>query len=656
MEYIKEKIKLDKISHTVRAAHLINQYGVGAMVNFPDQVLMTAAPETWEAGVVPIYDERLQKKLNVDYFGLPVDQEEEQKSGATISYVRFPKWYSCPKCHRFMPIEDWVKAYRVQLPKKDWEKDSYMVKEPHCPFCSAGHKHKYHLVAARLVTICEHGHINDFPWIEWAHRNEGGCCKDPKLEIYTRKTGRYSFGNLVVECKTCHAKSSLEGVMEKDLFRNLDEKKDEQRFICQGMHPWKDEKEECSSYPRAVLRGASSVYYPVEESSLVIPPYETEFKKNVRETEAFRHGLKVVQETRSDECLTQEEKEEDIRKCIRRTAGKVVRELGSIVKEEDVKSYLETLWGNDSETVEAPMDAEEEQRRFREEEYDALTGEAKGAEKEGRGDFVREEIADCSVNLPFLSQVVLLHRLREVRALVGFSRINPVMDKADKNHFVDIKEKNTRFYPGYQVFGEGIFMRFDSRQIALWEAEHESALMKRAETINNHFHSSFFGQGSPRRITAKVLLLHSFAHALIRQLSFECGYGISSLRERLYYDQGDGIGKEMAGVLIYTASGDSEGTMGGLVRQGYMETLPRIIKKAIDATRHCSNDPVCSLSHGQGNFAMNLAACHACMLLPETSCEEYNSFLDRAMLIGTMEEMDIGFFSKGFDAYRNKLQ
>lgn len=650
MGYIKNKIPLDKFSYSVRAAHLINQYGVGAMVNFRDQVLMTAAPKTWSAGVFPIYEERLQKKLGVDYFGLPFNQDEKNISGA-ISYVRFPQWYFCPQCHCFMPIKDWIKAYRNQSSKKEVDEDPYMMREPHCPSCSEGLRERVRLVVARLVTICEHGHINDFPWVKWAHRNVDCCCEHPSLTIYTKKTGTYSFGNIVVKCLTCQAESDLSGVMAIDLFETIDKQTGRKDFLCQGGHPWKNSFEECSTYPRAVLRGASSVYFPVEESSLAIPPYETEFKNNIRNTVSFRNGMENVNDTRNDECMPQEEKEREVKKYITRTAGKIVQELGSIMKEEDIKDYLQELWRNDGGTSHEPIDMDESRRKSREEEYDALTGEAKGADKEGRCDFVREELEDCRAHLPFLSQVVLIHKLREVRALVGFSRVNPVKDMADKEHFVNIKDEKTRFYPGYQVFGEGIFMRFDSRQIALWEADNELSLRKREKMIDKHFHQSFFGQGSSRQITAKGILLHSFAHALIRQLSFECGYSISSLRERLYYDQEDGVGKDMSGILIYTASGDSEGTMGGLVRQGYMETLPKIIKKAINTIRHCSNDPICSLSHGQGRFAMNLAACHACMLLPETSCEEFNSLLDRAMLIGTMEEPEIGFFSQGYDTY-----
>ena len=100
----------------------------------------------------------------------------------------------------------------------------------------------------------------------------------------------------------------------------------------------------------------------------------------------------------------------------------------------------------------------------------------------------------------------------------------------------------------------------------------------------------------------------------------------------------------MAGILIYTASGDSEGTLGGLVRQGRPDAFPRIFRKAIASARTCSNDPVCILSRGQGREALNLAACHACALLPETCCEERNGFLDRGLVVGTYDARKAGFY------------
>ena len=100
----------------------------------------------------------------------------------------------------------------------------------------------------------------------------------------------------------------------------------------------------------------------------------------------------------------------------------------------------------------------------------------------------------------------------------------------------------------------------------------------------------------------------------------------------------------MCGIFIYTASGDAEGTLGGLVRQGRADTFPQIFRRAITKARTCSNDPVCIMSHGQGRDSLNLAACHACGLLPETCCETGNILLDRGMIVGTYENPEIGFW------------
>ena len=184
------------------------------------------------------------------------------------------------------------------------------------------------------------------------------------------------------------------------------------------------------------------------------------------------------------------------------------------------------------------------------------------------------------------------------------------------------------------VRGEGIFLVFDQVKLDKWEAAYGTFHRERLVAVNRNLHA----QARRRQVHAhdavpKFVLIHTFAHVLIGQLTFDCGYGSSSLRERIYFtDSHPG----MAGVLIYTAAGDSEGTMGGLVRMGSPGFLERTIARAIDRTRWCSSDPVCIDSPGQGPDNCNLAACHSCALLPETSCEQHNRLLDRATLIGTL--------------------
>jgi hypothetical protein len=145
------------------------------------------------------------------------------------------------------------------------------------------------------------------------------------------------------------------------------------------------------------------------------------------------------------------------------------------------------------------------------------------------------------------------------------------------------------------------------------------------------------------------LLVHSLAHILINQLVFECGYGTAALRERLYISADPAA--PMAGFMIYTAAGDSEGTLGGLVRLGRPELLGPVFRRALGRASWCSADPVCS-EHlgGQGSKMANLAACHACVLLPETSCETINQGLDRAMVVGTPEAREHGFMAQLLEA------
>lgn len=201
---VAKKELLNSVTHSVRAAQAVLQYGVGAMVDFPDQTLMTAAPEYWKEQVVQIHDERLERALRVNYFGLPAGKEDAPEG---ISYVRFPEWYFCPKCRRFQPLKDWIKAYRKKPGRA--EKDPNMIKSPKCPYCNPGQE----LVVARIITVCECGHIDDFPWVKWVHcKNTNGgprrVCDHPALTFKTSASSSEGLEGLTVTCETCHAKAT----------------------------------------------------------------------------------------------------------------------------------------------------------------------------------------------------------------------------------------------------------------------------------------------------------------------------------------------------------------------------------------------------------------------------------------------------------------
>lgn len=613
MEYqIKDKVTLNKVTHSVRAAQAVLQYGVGAMVDFPDQTLMTAAPETWSE-TQRIYDDRFAQALGVDYFALPTK----------ISYSRFPEWYFCPKCRKFQHIDKWIAEYQKRSKPKSLESDHYMARHMQCMDC------KQDLVVARIVIACEHGHINDFPWVKWVHnQSKKPICSHPSLLFKTGASGTEGLEGLSISC-SCGAYATLKGAFEKDCFEKLDTDAEEENFRCEGGHPYRHEKEKCTLYPRTVQRGSSSVYFPVVYSSLVIPPYADKLNARIEKSAAFGNCITIIADEEPENRINK------ITQKLSKWAENIALEIGE--PNSNVETILKRKWLD-----ECKAEIDVNSVKYRAEEYEALSGEI-NTPSGFLGDFSREGIRKelFQDKLPHIKAVSLIDKVRVVNALIGFSRINPVSGK-DDDGFVHIKESETRWYPAYEVRGEGIFIEFEQADIDQWIINNP-AVAERAKKINDNYARSFIGQNHPRVITPKFVLLHTISHLLIKQLSFECGYSIANLSERIYCAN-EIEGKQMAGIFIYTASGDSEGTLGGLVRQGKPDAFPRIFKKAIISAKTCSNDPVCIFSKGQGRESLNLAACHACALLPETCCEERNSFLDRGLIIGTFNDYNLGFY------------
>lgn len=631
-----KKISLNKYTHAVRASQAVLQYGVGAMVDFPNQTLMTAAPEYWQEQVKQIHDERLEKVLHVGYFGLPAGQDDPQSTDG-ISYVRFPEWYFCPKCRKFQPIQSWIADYKRRAKQKLLDSDPNMIKHMQCPTC------RQDLVVTRIVTVCECGHIDDFPWVKWVHcqnmRGPREICAHPSLTFKTSASSTEGLEGLTVACETCGARATLKGAFDLNKLQELDKKHNGRYdFHCTGRHPWKHTVETCGKYPKVLQRGSSSVYFPITASSLVIPPYSSLLTRKIEDSAAFSRCKDLIAGYKRNPLIPAQLLSALIQGEIETKSNEIALEIG--VSSEKVKPILERKW--------LAGEAEEEYStasvRYRAEEYEALSGEVSVA-ADDYDDFLRESTNVSDYSIPFISSISLIHKIREVQALTGFSRLKPVEftgAEEDEQTAVSVKQKETDWYPAYEVRGEGIFIEFDDAAIKAW-VNRNISIQHRADTLNENYRKSFIGASRPRRITGKFLLLHTISHLLIKQLSFECGYSIASLKERIYCSE-ESEGIRMAGILIYTASGDSEGTLGGLVRQGRADTFPGIFKKAIESAMSCSNDPVCSLSMGQGRDSLNLSACYSCCLIPETSCEEFNVFLDRGTVVGTCEDRKLGFF------------
>lgn len=235
-----------------------------------------------------------------------------------------------------------------------------------------------------------------------------------------------------------------------------------------------------------------------------------------------------------------------------------------------------------------------------------------------------------------------LQKLQETRAFVGFSRAEPSkMPISERKKMLRLGSEN--WLPAIQVHGEGIFFEFNKEAVEEWA--HRPAVLARLRNLQDSYRNSKFGANVTGDLRPEFVLIHTFAHLIINQLSFECGYGSSSIRERIYCEKAENE-YGMYGVLIYTASGDSEGSLGGLVRQGAKDHIEDTIRDAVRNAAWCSSDPVCIQSYGQGPESCNLAACHNCALLPETCCECGNRLLDRGTVVGTLDNKSIGFFAE----------
>lgn len=592
----------------IRRSQLIVPFGVGAIVNMPNESLMLCSIDKWsEFAGEKIYDERLQKYLRVKYFNMPASKNKYPKG---LPFVRFPKWFHCPKCRSLKPFEEWKERW-VSIRHRQF--DSLI-----CFSCGAK------LNPSRFIIACERGHIDDFPWVAWIHRE--GQCDFPDLKLESGR-GIAGLGGIKITCKRCGQHSTMAGSFGENAFKRII------KLNCNGNKPWHGTRDEaCDCTPRTLQRGASNVYFPQLVSSICIPPYSDDICSRIQQTEEW----KVIS---SQIGGISKATEEELIKCI-------IRKVGG--NETEIHRLIERMLNLSMGEVSRISDTE-----YRYDEYRAFLGNTENGQTDSRN-FSIEIINGDRYGIYGIRKVVLVHRLREIRTLVGFSRINPIErdifgaeseEGGAQAYLMPITEKkNNEWLPAIEVRGEGFFLEFNIDLIRKWSEN--GVIKKRVALMNKGFAEMCKAYGRDAKvITPSFVLLHTFAHILMRQLSSECGYSTASLRERIYCESIN-QNQEMSGVLIYTASGDSEGSMGGLVRQGRNDKLPNIIAKAIMGASWCASDPACIESSGQGLCSLNLAACYACVLLPETSCEMSNRFLDRAALIGLPENNEIGFFSE----------
>ena len=592
-----------KIVGEIRKSQSISTYGPGSLIDFPRMSGIISGIDNWESTLgrsnfenMKIHERNLEKILCKKYFIQP-QMIEDRKYVNGINIDRFPEYCYCPECG----VLD--RYYKIE--KKTSNTTKYN-RTSNCGLCSQSKNRDVKLIPSRFVIACNCGHINDFPYEWWVHRKNGRCA-NPKLSLeISKKTS--GLEGIIIKCR-CGATETLEGVLDKGSLHQL---------RCFGEMPWLGKKEDykgwytdseepCGEELLVLQRGANNVYYPNVLSALTIPPYSSRIQRILAsEIEVLSNYYKMPDPLKSQNLEYYYDTHKNRLRCDRKQFDQELQyALG--ITDSGYSNIRDLMAG----------------------EYDALCDEDCNDP-----DFLTIETEVPYELSDYFDQIKIVGRLREVQVLQGFTRIS-----YDNSMIAPLSRKPMDWLPGNELYGEGIFIRFNEEKVSEWERKNYKryhSLVKRAE-------NNFFVRGRISDNNLRYILLHTVSHLLIRELTLQCGYTSASIKEKIYSSEDKD--KSMCGILIYTASSDSDGSLGGLARQGVTEKLKETVFSMLENASWCSNDPVCIDSRNQGFASLNYAACHACTLLPETSCECGNLLLDRGAIVGTSDNPDYGFFA-----------
>lgn len=584
----------------VRQSQTVVPFGVGAVFDVQGESFVAAGIADWPhpRNLERIHAPRLERKLKVTGLRAPLQApiaDYDVPDALGPAFIRFPGWLFCGSCRR-------MTRWRIQ--------DERFGHPPYCSSCSPQHK----LTPMRFVQICEAGHLGDVDWWYWAHSEltpeERERCPGPTALSFEAGENATGLEALVVRCRHEECKTARRDLLDILGTRNM---------RCCGRNPWErfSERKDCNERPQIVQRTAGNIYYPIVHSALDIPAppaaaaADDEVTRQIREHDFFSM---LCQHPDSPQ------------------ANGLIGLIAEAAKADPslVRRLMEEETGQGPKPGSAPTV----------EESDLSTGEWRAftaTRPERSAHFVTHEVGLGSSQEPpwneleaRIARVVVAERIREVRALQGFSRVSP------EGRMVPVDtSKERRWLPAVEVFGEGIFLTLDEELLGQWEA-HPNVRARTAglETdLAKSFQRDRIEAFTGPRVLPRLPLLHTLGHLLVRQLSFESGYSAPSLHERVYARSTES-GDHQYGLLIFTASGDAAGTLGGLARQGEPDLFPELLLRLLEQAAWCSADPLCSEHGGQGYGNLNRAACHACALIPETSCEVGNTLLDRVMVVG----------------------
>ena len=623
---------MSNFNNQLRREQLITPFGVGAMTVLPDGMsIIIGGTDHWfpnDGGTLKsdceIDDWRLSGRLGVKHLYSP----PAVKSGGGPQFVpgrppepkipvlRFPTWYFCKYCNR-MESRDLDFFGPLRCP--DLKHQEKGMKPPV-------------MFQVPFVVMCRSGHLDDFPWREWAHRKTNASCAGV---LRFAPSGNANPQGTRVYCDTCKASRNLEFITSESkgrtyLSRSLEKGTE---FLCSGRRPWLGDSpnafQNCSNDIRGSFRGSSNLYFSMVETSLYVP----RSSKNISE-----ELLELLSRTYMNACKILANGDPLMATAMARQLDE--QHNGGLrgFRDDEIVSAYEDIFGNSTTNLFPRDQSRESYLRMEYELFQHPYENDRLRIQEPSGTY--SEVVN-----KYFDSVKLVPVLVETSALWGFTRYqsNPNLSFNDGREMLSLSPKEAytpdSWLPAKQTKGEGIYLQFSEVLLKEWEAK--STVLNRISRFTN---SDFTDSFRSLRLSPRYALIHTFSHLLIKQLVFYCGYSQASLKERLYVSDDS---NRMSGLLIYTASGDSEGTLGGLVRMGKPEFLEQLVEQALREGEWCSNDPVCSESgHAQesGEVVSRLSACYACALIPETACEAFNLFLDRSLVVGNPLSEDLAYF------------
>lgn len=597
---------------TIRPSQAIHSYGVGSLIDLPNLSVMVGGLDRWDTTRQEVITEdrlldavrtRLGAQVEV-LRALPAEPSTpnpyDDWARVGVPVTIFPRWLRCTACNRLFPVASGALKLDTNMYRPDRTRYTH-------PNCDKARKPPP-AVPARFVAGCTNGHLDDFPWVRFAHDGVA-TCPNPVLQVNDIGSGGRAT-DLLVKCLSCGAKSTLakafgpavKGIMPQ----------------CRGRHPHLGlASESCGEQLRSLVLGASNLWFNSSVSVLSLPVGGGSLGQLVYDHWAELEKMPVK------EVLT-----------YALTSNRTMQAAFAGLDLDDIWDAVEARRAGAKGLPGADVHGPE---------WVALTT---GSQGQTSPHFEAEPIDAPTDFAGKLAGVTLAHRLRVVTALCGFSRIS-AGEPGDQRATVRLETKGSpSWVPVVENRGEGIFLRFDESAVQTWEATAFDnpmfTAMRRAHRKYRQDRNLDPSEGWPGE---RYVLLHSLSHALINELAIECGYSSASISERIY-SRAPGQGPEpMAGILLYTSAPDAEGTLGGLVNLGKPGELGPILRRALERSGLCSSDPLCADHEPDAaTGALHGATCHACLLVAETSCERGNRYLDRSVLVDTFGHTGLEFF------------